>query len=595
MAGNISKSKGFRGERGKPFTYADFTEEQLENLKGEPGEAGKTPSIVLEYNEETGELFYDPDGILLDKEYVDSQNYATKDETGEIKSQLTELTNRVDSSEEAIGGVLLDIFSKYDLTNVYRDKGSVETKEDLPQQFTLKIIDDAVDSNNETVATYNESTKTLKFNYGEEINPYDDVLITIPCEEFVVKAGSYNFENLFKGVNFANMSFLAPYFCIGDGTNQHYLHNYDSNNFIREFQNDITVNCLTIKADATLSHDSDHLYITGSCSSEVTISNGSSVFMTGDVVKVLANNISYAWNGTEWEVFGGVTEDDYAREEISKLKTKVTDNTTNIGNLDNRISENERKIYRAETGVNSLKMALDDAVEHTTEYIQNVEAQLENKANKSDISLIYKYRGSVETFNDLENIYREDGYVYNVKDTGINYAWNGTEWDDFGGIHRDEEAHQRLDIINEQKADMSYVSEFVNMVNILDMGVNYIDNELKTKADKSDVETLSAEVINLANKVAPSPASVTLYADRWEQDEEDIRYHQEVVVANATITPRSKVDLQLSAEQITIFYEKDLAFVAENEDGVVTVYCIGQVPENDYIIQATVSEVIVNV
>lgn len=116
------------------------------------------------------------------------------------------------------------------------------------------------------------------------------------------------------------------------------------------------------------------------------------------------------------------------------------------------------------------------------------------------------------------------------------------------------------------------------------------DSETVAMSQKATTEAL----LTLANKVAPSPASVTLYADRWEQDEEDIRYHQEVAVANATITPRSKVDLQLSAEQITIFYEKDLAFVAENDNGVVTVYCIGQVPENDYIIQATVSEVIVN-
>ena len=72
------------------------------------------------------------------------------------------------------------------------------------------------------------------------------------------------------------------------------------------------------------------------------------------------------------------------------------------------------------------------------------------------------------------------------------------------------------------------------------------------------------------------------------------RWHQEVIVANANITEYSKVDLQLTAEQIMVFYEKDLAFVAENEDGVITVYCIGQVPENDYVIQATVSEVIVN-
>lgn len=105
------------------------------------------------------------------------------------------------------------------------------------------------------------------------------------------------------------------------------------------------------------------------------------------------------------------------------------------------------------------------------------------------------------------------------------------------------------------------------------------------------IDTLS----EYANKVAPSPASITLYADRWEQNEDETRWHQEVVVANADITEYSKIDLQLSAEQIAIFYEKDLAFVAENDGGIITVYCIGQVPENDYVIQATVSEVVVNV
>ena len=117
---------------------------------------------------------------------------------------------------------------------------------------------------------------------------------------------------------------------------------------------------------------------------------------------------------------------------------------------------------------------------------------------------------------------------------------------------------------------------------------NYIDSKnLATK------EYVTEKLLELANKVAPSPASVTLYADRWELIE-GTRWGQDVVVANATITPYSKVDLQLSAEQIAIFYEKDLAFVAENSGGIVTVYCVGQVPTNDYVIQATVSEVIVN-
>jgi hypothetical protein len=54
------------------------------------------------------------------------------------------------------------------------------------------------------------------------------------------------------------------------------------------------------------------------------------------------------------------------------------------------------------------------------------------------------------------------------------------------------------------------------------------------------------------------------------------------------------VDLQPSAEQFCDFYAKDLAFITENEDGVISVFCIGQVPEGDYTIQAIVTEVVGN-
>lgn len=57
------------------------------------------------------------------------------------------------------------------------------------------------------------------------------------------------------------------------------------------------------------------------------------------------------------------------------------------------------------------------------------------------------------------------------------------------------------------------------------------------------------------------------------------------------VTENSQVDLTPSIEQLVIFYEKDLGFVTENEDGVVTVYAIGQKPENDYTIQVTITEV----
>lgn len=92
--------------------------------------------------------------------------------------------------------------------------------------------------------------------------------------------------------------------------------------------------------------------------------------------------------------------------------------------------------------------------------------------------------------------------------------------------------------------------------------------------------------------ILPTPASVHLDTE-WIQDA-DNRYYQVVTVQNATITPNSKVDLQPDASQLSIFHEKDLAFVAENEDGVVRVYCVGQVPQNPYDIQATVTEVVTN-
>lgn len=81
--------------------------------------------------------------------------------------------------------------------------------------------------------------------------------------------------------------------------------------------------------------------------------------------------------------------------------------------------------------------------------------------------------------------------------------------------------------------------------------------------------------------------SVTLLADKWDGD---VSPYSQVVEITGT-TEHSKVDLQPNLEQLAIFYEKDLAFVTENDDGVITVFCIGQKPTNDYTIQITVTEV----
>lgn len=86
--------------------------------------------------------------------------------------------------------------------------------------------------------------------------------------------------------------------------------------------------------------------------------------------------------------------------------------------------------------------------------------------------------------------------------------------------------------------------------------------------------------------IVPS-ASVILPAAGWVGSDDD--YYQ--VVELEGVTPGTKVDLQPTPEQVVIFLAKTIAFVAENNNCVVTVHSIGHKPENDYTIQVTLTEV----
>ena len=99
----------------------------------------------------------------------------------------------------------------------------------------------------------------------------------------------------------------------------------------------------------------------------------------------------------------------------------------------------------------------------------------------------------------------------------------------------------------------------------------------------------NAVIAELLEKMFPAAriTSVPLPASKWVGSGN--LYSQ--VVSIKGVTENSQVNLTPSVEQLSIFYEKDLTFITENDGGVVTVYVIGQKPQNDYIIQADVVEV----
>ena len=81
---------------------------------------------------------------------------------------------------------------------------------------------------------------------------------------------------------------------------------------------------------------------------------------------------------------------------------------------------------------------------------------------------------------------------------------------------------------------------------------------------------------------------VELLAANWVTESEG--KHSQVVSITG-VTKDSQVDLTPSEEQLIIWRKKELAFTTKNVGGVVTVYAIGQKPENDYTIQVTITEV----
>lgn len=113
---------------------------------------------------------------------------------------------------------------------------------------------------------------------------------------------------------------------------------------------------------------------------------------------------------------------------------------------------------------------------------------------------------------------------------------------------------------------------------------------LRTEAKENLVEAINEAyytALTGGDGGAITISEVTLRSSAWVGTESP---YSQVVTING-VTPYSKVDLLPSVEQLAVFHNKDLAFVTENEDGVVTVYAIGDKPTLDYTMQVQIAEV----
>lgn len=111
-----------------------------------------------------------------------------------------------------------------------------------------------------------------------------------------------------------------------------------------------------------------------------------------------------------------IREADNKLNEINQINENVLNAVENVTNLVNRVRPVD---WNAESGDNAI---LNKPDIYTKDEI-NVK-----------LSTVYKYRGSVDTFQDLPKSNLEIGYVYNVLEDGMNYAWDGGKWDSLGSL-----------------------------------------------------------------------------------------------------------------------------------------------------------------
>lgn len=94
--------------------------------------------------------------------------------------------------------------------------------------------------------------------------------------------------------------------------------------------------------------------------------------------------------------------------------------------VDGQTKVDAQHLNHIEQGIADVESAIPDVSQFATKDDTYTKEQIDSK-----ISSVMSYKGTVATVEDLPSS-ATVGDVYNVTDTGMNYAWNGSQWDALG-------------------------------------------------------------------------------------------------------------------------------------------------------------------
>nr|DAJ81770.1 MAG TPA: Head fiber protein [Caudoviricetes sp.] len=202
-----------------------------------------------------------------------------------------------------------------------------------------------------------------------------------------------------------------------------------------------------------------------------------------------AGSVLYDATGTHTD--GSITQK-VITEELNKKVDKVDGKGLSTNDFTNELKDKLNAVNEnGEANVlNGIKTA--DGNELT---IADKKVTLPNFALKSDISSVYKVKGSKANKAELDDIVdKEVGDVYNLADTGVNYVWTGTEWDSLSG---------NVDLTGyypKTEADGKFVAKEAGK----GLSTNDLTNELKAKIENTKSGGIYLTTARLAQTIGQS-------------------------------------------------------------------------------------------
>lgn len=176
-------------------------------------------------------------------------------------------------------------------------------------------------------------------------------------------------------------------------------------------------------------------------------------------------------------------------------KNQINQNTSDISSL------NTNKADKTEIPTKTSQLTNDSGfitknVNDLANYYKKSETYNKTEID-GKVSSVYKYKGTVATYQDLPSTDLIIGDVYNVEEDGSNYAWTGNSWDKLGGDIDLSEYYTKTqtDSLLSAKANSNEVYTKTETY-----GKAEVNTLLNGKVDKVEGKGLSTEDFTTAEK-----------------------------------------------------------------------------------------------